>query len=123
MADYAPKFLYGNQVTGTASAAITGGQILKASGDDTVAPAADGDAGNIIVGVAAQDAASGDHVSYVPRGGGKIHVSTCEGAVAAAAQVSAGASGQVDDDDGSSPTFGVFLTAAAAGGSAYWMFN
>lgn len=123
MGDYTPKYLYGDQITGTTSAAVTGGQVLIASGDGTLAPCADGSAGNLVVGVAAQDAASGTTVTYFPRGGGKVHVTTTENAVAAGGQVSAGAAGTVDDDGGSSPTFGVFLTTAVAGATAEWMFN
>jgi hypothetical protein len=118
MGDYAPKFLYGDQITGTASAIITGGQVLVVSGDGTVGPA--GDAADItVVGVAAQDAASGANVSYFPRG--KVHVTTTAGAVTAGNGVSAGAAGTVDDDAGSDPILGVFLTTAASGATAEWM--
>lgn len=118
MADYAPKFLYGDQITGTTSAAVTGGQVLVVSGDGTVGPAGDG-ADVTVVGVAAQDAASGALVSYFPRG--KVHVSTTAGAVTAGNGVSAGAAGTVDDDAGSDPVLGVFLTSAASGETAEWM--
>lgn len=118
MGDYAPKFLYGEQVTSTASAAITGGQVLAVSGNGTVGPA--GDAADItVVGVAAMDAASGALVSYFPRG--KVHITTTAGAVTAGNGVSAGASGTVDDDAGSDPILGVFLTTAASGEKAEWM--
>lgn len=118
MTDYSPKFLYGDQVTGVASATIVGGQVLVVSGDGTVGPA--GDAADVtVVGVAAQDAASGARVSYFPRG--KVHVTTTAGAVVAGAGVSAGAAGTVDDDGGSDPILGVFLTTAGSGELAEWM--
>ncbi|MFY1686486.1 hypothetical protein [Plantactinospora sp. WMMB782] len=118
MADYAPKFLYADQITSTASATITGGQVLVVSGNGTVGPA--GDAADItVVGVAAMDAASNAKVSYFPRG--KVHVTTTAGAVVAGAGVSAGAAGTVDDDGGSDPILGVFLTTAGSGEKAEWM--
>lgn len=118
MADYAPKYLYGDQATGTASAAITGGQVLVVSGDGTVGPA--GDAADVtVIGVAAADAASGARAAYFPRG--KVHISTTAGAVVAGNGVSAGAAGTVDDDAGSDPILGVFLTSAASGELAEWM--
>lgn len=118
MGDYAPKFLYADQITGVASATITGGQVLVVSGDGTVGPA--GDAADVtVVGVAAQDAANGADVSYFPRG--KVHVTTTAGAVVAGAGVSAGAAGTVDDDAGSDPILGVFLTTAGSGELAEWM--
>jgi hypothetical protein len=118
VADYAPKFVYGDQVTGTASATITGGQVLVVSGDGTVGPA--GDAADVtVIGVAAQDAAANALVSYFPRG--KVHITTTAGAVTAGNGVSAGAAGTVDDDGGSDPILGVFLTTAASGATAEWM--
>ncbi|HEX6682963.1 MAG TPA: hypothetical protein VF062_09225 [Candidatus Limnocylindrales bacterium] len=118
MADYTPKFLYAEQVTSTASAAITGGQVLVVSGSGTVEPA--GDAADItVVGVAAFDAAVNAQVGYFPRG--KIHVTTTAGAVTAGVGVSAGAAGTVDDDGGSDPILGVFLTSAGSGEKAEWM--
>lgn len=120
MADYAPKYLYADQITGTASATITGGQLLVVSGDGTVGPAG-ADAANVI-GVAAQDAASGARVSYCPRG--KVHVSTAaaggNGVVAGNNAFSA-ASGTVDDTGTAANKIGIFLTTAAAGASAEWM--
>lgn len=118
MADYAPIHIYADQITGTASAAITGGQVLVVSGDGTVGPA--GDAADItVVGVAAQDAAANALVSYIPRG--KVHRTLTAGAVVAGAAVSAGANGTVDDDNGSDPFLGVFLTTAGSGELADWM--
>lgn len=120
MADYAPKFLYADQVTGVASAAITGQQLLVVSGDGTVGPAG-ADAANVI-GVAAQDAAANAEVSYFPRG--KIHVSTAASGgngVVAGSSVFSAASGTVDDTGTAANKLGVFLTTAAAGALAEWM--
>lgn len=119
MADYTPKYLYADQVSATFSATTTGGQPIIVTGNGTVGPCANGSSGTVVVGVAAHDVATNARGSYFPRG--KVHVTTCEGAVTAGNAVSAGAAGTVDDDGGSSPTFGVFLTSAGAGAKAEWM--
>lgn len=115
MADYAPLYLYADQISGTASAAITGGQTLVVSGNGTVGPAG-ADAANFI-GVAAMDAASGARVSYIPRG--KVHVSTVAATVTAGQPVRTAANGQVTNTG--SQHIGVFLTSAASGTQARWM--
>lgn len=119
MADYAPKYIYGDQATALASAAVTGGQLLAVSGNGTVAPAG-ADVANVI-GVAAHDAAQSTRLSYFPRG--KVHVSVAasggDGVVAGAGVYSA-AAGTVDDD-GENNVIGVFLTSADAGDEAEWM--
>jgi Uncharacterized conserved protein (DUF2190) len=117
MADYAPIYLYADQITGTTSAAVTGGQALVVSGDDTVGPAG-ADAANFI-GTAAQDAASGVRVSYHPRG--KVHESTTAGAVTAGNSVFTAAAGLVDDTGTAANRIGVFLTSAVSGAKARWM--
>lgn len=117
MAEYAPGYIYGDQYTGTTSAAVTGGQLLVVSGDGTVGPAG-GDAANFI-GVAAQDAASGALVSYFPRG--KVHHTTTAGAVTAGNGAFTGADGTVDDTGTAANKIGVFLTSAASGETAEWM--
>lgn len=119
MASYTPKYLYADQITARVSADVTGGQLLIVTGDGTVGPASDAASGDLVVGVAAFDAAANDIVSFYPRG--KVHVSTTAGAVSAGAAVSTGADGTVDDDGGSTPTFGVFLTSAGEGELAEWM--
>lgn len=117
MADYAPIYLYADQITATTSAAVTGGQLLHVSGDGTVAPApADSHA---FVGTAAQDAASGARVSYCPRG--KVHESTTDGAVTAGNNVFTTAAGTVDETGTAVNRIGVFLTSAGAGELARWM--
>lgn len=119
MGDYAPKFLYAEQITGTAGADITGGQVLVINSSGTVQPAGDGAAGHTVVGVAAFDAKSGNQVSYFPRG--KVHITATANAVTAGNGVSTGAAGTVDDDGGSTPVIGVFLTSAGQGELATWM--
>ena len=64
MPDYTPPNSNGNiPFTSQASAAITGGNLVTASGDNTVAPSTTGDHP---IGVAAQDAAIGGKVAIWP---------------------------------------------------------
>lgn len=129
MGAYEPKFLYGDQITGTASAAITGGNVLCVTGSGTVGPAGTATAAKV-VGVAANDAASAALVSYFPRG--KVHVSTASGSITAGDQVVAGASGTVAAEAAASAAvaadinnareiLGVALTTAANAASVEWM--
>lgn len=117
MGAYEPKFLYGDQITATTSAAVTGGQVLAVSGNGTVGPA--GVASAAVVGVAAFDAASGARVSYFPRG--KVHVSTASGAITAGARVDGGAAGTVATAASALTNIGVALTTAADAASVEWM--
>jgi hypothetical protein len=117
MADYAPKFLYAEQVSSTASATITGGQLLVVSGSGTVAPAG-ADAANVI-GVASFDAATNARVGYNPRG--MVHVTTTAGAVTAGNNAFSAAAGTVDDTGTAANKVGVFLTSAGSGEKAEWM--
>lgn len=66
MADYLPKFKPGEAITRTASAAITGGQLVIVSGSGTVAPSTAASAAWL--GVAAHDAAIGDPVTIFKDG-------------------------------------------------------
>ncbi len=117
MGAYEPKFLYGDQVTATASATITGGQVLIVSGNGTVGPGtADS---NAVVGVAAHDAVNGGRLAYFPRG--KVHVSTAAGAITAAARVNAAAAGNVASATAGVGNIGVALTTAADTASVEWM--
>lgn len=61
MADYQPIYAPGTAFTSTASAAITGGQMVAVSGNGTIAPAASDS--QDVIGVAAHDAASGARVT------------------------------------------------------------
>lgn len=65
MSDYSPVYTGGvKPFTKTASAAITGGQVVAVSGVGSVAPAGAGSA--VSVGVAAHDVASGGRVTVWP---------------------------------------------------------
>jgi hypothetical protein len=117
MGSYEPKFLYSDAVTGTASATITGGQILIVSGNGTVGPA--GASGAAVIGVAAFDAVNGDRVTYFPRG--KVHITTASGAITAAARVDAGAAGTVASASSALTNIGIALTTAIDTGPCEWM--
>jgi len=128
VADYLPIFLPGDVATLTASAAITGGQLLAVSGSGTIAPAAAGSANWI--GVAAADTASGGRVPFYPRG--VIHETLADGSITAADQLQTGATGKVkalaaaaadaaSDINAARAVIGVALTTAADGVAARWM--
>lgn len=104
MGDYTPVNNV-DVITGTASAAITGGQLLTASGNSTVAPSTTGDHS---VGVALHDAPSGGRVAYALISG-VIHEVTIQGAVAiaAGAPIIAGTAGTINT--------GTLATVAGAG--------
>lgn len=105
MADYTPVYTGGVlPATLTTSAAVTGGQVLIASGNGTVAPAAGASA--VAIGVAAHDAGSGARVTVWPLNN-VIHEITAAGAITAADGITSAASGQV--------ATAVVGTAAAAG--------
>lgn len=107
MGDYSPVNALGNLPhRKTASATITGGQLVTASGDNTVAPSTTGDHS---IGVAAHDAVNGQPVSVWPNAGVE-HEITIQGVVAIAAGVPviAGTTGTIN-------TAG--LAAAAAAGT------
>lgn len=92
MADYSPKFKPGADITLTAGAAITGGQLVMVStaADNTVIPTS-----GVVsswLGVARQDAAIGEKV-VVTRGGVQTLISS--GAIVRGARVVPGAAGVV----------------------------
>lgn len=111
MGDYSPIHS-GQSTTRTTSAAVTGGQLLIVSGDDTVAPSSA--ASGAWLGVAAFDAASGAKVT-VELGG--VQELTASGAIAAGAQVVAAADGKVATIGAGTfdQAVGVALNAAADG--------
>lgn len=105
MSDYNPVYTGGcKPFTLTASAAITGGQVLFASGVNTVAPTAG--ANGAYVGVAAMDAASGTRVTVWPVTG-CIHETVTPAGVTAGAALTSSTAGGVDS--------GTLATVAAAG--------
>lgn len=110
MADYIPKFPAGGQpVTFTASAAITGGQVVEVSGNRTVAPAAAASAK--AVGTAGHDAASGDQVVvHLP---GPVDKAPAAAAIVAGAKVEAAAAGKIQTAT-TGQVLGIALTAATA---------
>jgi hypothetical protein len=89
--DYMPVFVPGRIVTLTTSGLVAAGDALVVSGNGTVAKAGAG-AVNVI-GVAAQDTASGSKVTVYGRG--TVHESVNEGGVTAGDQlVSSGVAGK-----------------------------
>lgn len=125
---YEPKFLYGDTITGVASATITAGQTLVVSATGTVGPAGAGAAN--FVGVAAVDAASGASFAFFPRG--KVHISVASGGITAGAQLATGAAGTVAslaaaaaaltaDVNAARSVIGVALTTAADTANVEWM--
>jgi hypothetical protein len=120
MADYIPVFEPATAITLTASATITGGQLVEVSGNGTVGPA--GAATADYVGVAAQDAIAGGRLVVWPRG--MVHESTAAGAITAGNLIVAGAAGTVAAAGGTpaaGTVLGVALTTAADAASVRWV--
>lgn len=106
-------FRPGQDVTFTASAAITGGQVVAVTGNRTVGPAGAGS--SAWIGVAEHDAASGAKLNVTSGG---IHELTASGAIAAGANVIGAASGAVAtiaSEADYSKIVGVAIAAAASG--------
>jgi len=113
MAEYLPLYLPGKAITRTASASITGGQLVIVSGSGTVAPASAASASWL--GVAANDASNGDNVTVFCEG---IQRLTASGSITAGNTVEAAASGQVAaHTNGTNDVniVGVALTTATTG--------
>lgn len=119
MGDYSPINADGDEFTLTASAAITGGQILESTGDGTVGPA--GAASVKVVGVAAHDAASGQPISVLCLF--TIHETvTGTGGMAAGNNVQAGAAGTVVTTAAAVlASFGICIKGATVGLKARWI--
>jgi hypothetical protein len=111
MADYIPRFSPGTAITFSASADVTGGRLVSASGAKTVAPATLDSA--VVVGVAGYDVKSGEPVTVYTRPTG-VHALVAGGAIAAGAQVVAGATGKVVTIGSNVNPVGIALEAAAA---------
>lgn len=112
MGEFLPRFAPGANVTLTASATITGGQLVAVSGDRTVAPAGAGS--SAWIGVATNDTASGAKLNVTS---GCVVELTSSGAIAAGANVIAGAAGVVvtiGAETDYSKIVGVALSAAAS---------
>ncbi|WP_446218290.1 capsid cement protein [Micromonospora sp. IBHARD004] len=113
MADHTPVYV-GENFTMTASAAITGGQVLKVSGVSTVEPSTA--ITDELAGVAAHDAASGTRVT-VWHLQGNVHELVASAAVTAGQVVEPSTTaGQVKLRT-TGTRVGVALTTAAAGGA------
>ncbi|QLF84815.1 scaffolding protein [Gordonia phage BBQValindra] len=112
MAEHTPIHKPGDAITRTASADITGGQLVVVSGNNTVAPSAGASAAWL--GIAAFDAKSGEKVTIL-RGG--IHELNASGAIAAGAAVipaAAGAVATIGSETNYASVVGVALAAAAS---------
>lgn len=115
MADYVPLYVPGKVFTSTASATVTGGDLLVVSGTATVAKASA--AGQAVIGVAAHDAAANTRVSVYGRG--MIHETVATGTVTAGDQVgSSGTAGQVGTVAASAIDLGATYVQATANTAA-----
>lgn len=116
MADYLPLFKPGAAVTFSASTAVTGGRLVEITGDRTVAHAAA--ASTKVAGIAAHDAAVGDHVTVYSGG---VQRPVASGAIAAGDRVAPAADGKVAT--GTTGTIGLALAAAADGETVQVRFH
>lgn len=113
MAKYIPFFYPASEISDPASAAVTGGQLLYASGNDTVAPTTA--ATGAWLGVAAHDAAIGERVTYYTVG---VHDLPASGTINAGDVVipaAAGAVAAIGAGETYSQVVGVAKSAAADG--------
>lgn len=119
MADYLPVYAGTPPFTSTASAAVTGGQVVEATTTGSVGPA--GAASTKVVGVAAHDAGVGAKVTVHPIPG-NVHETTTPAGVTVGAALASAANGTVDPIGANTfPTYlGVALTTAAAGAKVRW---
>jgi hypothetical protein len=119
MPEYVPVYSEGDEFTSTASATITGGQLLIASGSGTVAPSSA--ASVAVVGVAAFDATTGDKVTVLVSA---VHRLVATGTVTAADMVVAAAAGTVATGPGTAgQQVGVALTTATAPNTVEVLFT
>lgn len=109
----------GRDITGRASAAVTGKRFLKISGNRAASgniSVAHADAAGRVCGVSKYDAASGEIVG-VARGNSRVTYVTADGALAAFDQVEVGTAGKAKKF-ASGVAVGYALTAAADGADA-----
>lgn len=117
MAEYLPLHAPGKAITRVASAAATGGQLLFVSGSGTVAPTTGGTLAWL--GVASNDAASGDSIGVFSGGVQRLVAGT--GGVTAGSTVEPAAAGAVvNHTPGTNDLYvvGLALTTATAGNLA-----
>ena len=108
MADYNPLYRPGKDLPLSASAAVTGGQLVEITGDRSVGPA--GAASTKVIGVALFDANAGDVVTVENNG---VQLPVASGAIAAGDTVQAAANGLVAT--GTTAPVGIAIAAAADG--------
>jgi len=124
MSDYLPVFLNGAvPFTMTASATITGGQVLYASGVGTVAPTAG--ANGAAIGIAQNDAVNGGLVTVWPLNG-PVHETVTPAGVTAGASLTSSTAGGVDSGTlatiaAAGTHIGTALTTATAGAKTQWI--
>lgn len=108
----------GRDITGRASASVTGKRFLKISGNRNGGniAVAHADSGGRTCGVSKYDAANGEIVG-VARGNSRVTHVTAEGAIAAFAEVQVGTAGKALTK-GAGVAVGYVLTAVADGGDA-----
>ncbi len=120
MAEFTPVFTTDAPITQQASATVTGGRLVENTGTSLVGPA--GAASTKVVGVAANDVASGAKVQVWPLAGNVFEI-TASGAVSAGDGLAAGAAGTVAAI--AAGTFqqlvGVAMNAAADGATVRFM--
>jgi len=116
VSNYLPKFDVDDAFTLTASATITGGQLVTAAGAPAGANAVNW------VGVAGYDVVSGDDFTVFY---GEHQRLTAAGAIAAGALVKCAANGQVttytSGTDSADTRVGVAMEAASGAGSVIWV--
>ncbi|MEU4779256.1 hypothetical protein [Micromonospora sp. NPDC023633] len=121
MTDYTPVYTGGvKPFTSTASAAITGGQVVEATTTGAIGPA--GAASTKVVGVAAHDAASGARVTVWPIAN-CIHETTSPAGAAVGVALIAAAAGTVNPVAAETglALLGVTLTTGGAGTKVRWI--
>ncbi|AIY89905.1 DUF2190 family protein [Geoglobus acetivorans] len=84
-------YVEGRSIKATAGAAITAGQLVELTGDETVAPTSG--ASSKVLGVAMKDAAAGEQVTVITEGVVEV---TAAGAISAGDLVQSAANGQVE---------------------------
>jgi hypothetical protein len=122
MAEYLPLHAPGRAITRSASAAITGGQLVIVSGSGTVAPSSAASAA--WVGVAGFDAGSGDNVTI--HAGGVQRCIAGTGGVTAGQLVEPAAGGTVVTHTNGTNDFnvvGLALSTATAGNTVEVQFD
>jgi hypothetical protein len=113
MAEYLPDKEPGQDITMTASAGITAGQLVRVSGSGTVAPTSAASADWL--GVAGSDTASGAKLTVYTGG---VQILVASGTIAAGANVEGAASGQAASHTNGTADYnivGLALTAATVG--------